>query len=277
MRMEMMCCESTLIDEIKIKKVKRLHIAQTYRLALESSDNKERRIDWAKVNKAIMDRWSFSGLKYIKDMAWSGKCFKDTPTDPTKPWGGDMSEDKLKPFDVVMMKPNTCVGYGNAQCIKDVCEELSEISLFGHNQCYKTWDVEKVIDTRPPQPIGEEEIKELFNALPNYDDDIPDEMWNMLKEAVKDDDRDFVTRMMKISVKKTHEECAQALAARLPKPIEGVVEEDTEIIATETLYHIEKMYPSVWHIMSGSCRRSVKNTIIQEVKSWLRTYINQGK
>lgn len=77
MEMELMCCESTLLGEIPIKEIKRKHIAQTYRLALESSENKEGRIDWVKVNKAIMDRWSLPGLKYIKNMAWSGKCFKD--------------------------------------------------------------------------------------------------------------------------------------------------------------------------------------------------------
>ena len=84
--MELMCCESTLLDEIKHKEVKRKHIAQTYALALRSSEHREGRIDWAKVNKAIMDRWSRSGLVYIKNMAWSGKCFNEP--NPQKGTGG---------------------------------------------------------------------------------------------------------------------------------------------------------------------------------------------
>lgn len=73
-KMELMCCESTLLDEIAIPEMKRKNIAQTYALALKSSERNS--IDWAKVNKAIMNRWSLSGLKYIKEMAHSGKCFQ---------------------------------------------------------------------------------------------------------------------------------------------------------------------------------------------------------
>jgi hypothetical protein len=32
-------------------------------------------------------------------------------------------------------------------------------------------------------------------------------------------------------------------------------------MALSVLYHIETMYPKVWAAMSGSCRRSLKNTI----------------
>ena len=44
----------------------------TYRLALESSE----KVDWSIVNRAIIKRWSMSGLHDIKKWAWSGKCFK---------------------------------------------------------------------------------------------------------------------------------------------------------------------------------------------------------
>ena len=74
MKMELMCCESTLLSEIAMPEIKRKHLAMTYALAMRSSD---KNIDWAKVNKAIMERWSFSGLKYIKEMAHSGKCFDE--------------------------------------------------------------------------------------------------------------------------------------------------------------------------------------------------------
>ncbi len=48
---------------------------------------------------------------------------------------------------VVMMKGSSgMTGYGNAQCVSNVCEPLGEISLFGHNTCYKDYDVAKVLE-----------------------------------------------------------------------------------------------------------------------------------
>lgn len=48
---------------------------------------------------------------------------------------------------VVMMKSNSgLVGYGNPQCVSSICEPLGTISLYGHNQHYKDYDVEKIID-----------------------------------------------------------------------------------------------------------------------------------
>ena len=75
------CCESTLLHEIAEPDVTRKSVAMTYRLAMESSECD--RIDWAKVNAAIIARWSPSALQWIKKQAWSGKCFerKDEPTD----------------------------------------------------------------------------------------------------------------------------------------------------------------------------------------------------
>ena len=70
MKIELCCCTYTLINEIKIAKTKK-QIAQTYALALKSSE----KTDWALVNRAIIDRWGIKSLHYIKDLAWSGKCF----------------------------------------------------------------------------------------------------------------------------------------------------------------------------------------------------------
>lgn len=70
---ELACCEMVLMNEISIKAMKRRDIAQTYRLALQSSERDS--IDWRKVNEAIIARWSVSGLNWIKEQAWSGKCF----------------------------------------------------------------------------------------------------------------------------------------------------------------------------------------------------------
>ena len=76
MSFELMCCESVMLSEIKAKDMTQKCVAQTYALSLRSQENKDGRIDWAKVNKAIIDRWSFPALKKIKNMAHSGKCFE---------------------------------------------------------------------------------------------------------------------------------------------------------------------------------------------------------
>ena len=49
---------------------------------------------------------------------------------------------KLTKGCVVMMKSSSkLVGYGNPQCVSSVCEPLGTISLYGHNQHYKDYDV----------------------------------------------------------------------------------------------------------------------------------------
>ena len=64
-------CTNTLLDEIAIPTQKRKDIAQTYALAIKSGEA----VDWAKVNAAIIKRWSVGGLKWIKESAWSGRCW----------------------------------------------------------------------------------------------------------------------------------------------------------------------------------------------------------
>ncbi len=71
--LELACCEQTLLREIEDKFFKRLDIAKTYALAMKSSECSS--VDWAKVNAAIIERWSLSGLVYIKNQAWSGNCW----------------------------------------------------------------------------------------------------------------------------------------------------------------------------------------------------------
>ena len=71
MIIELFDCTNTLLREILMDEAKQRDIAMTYALALRSSDP----TNWKVVNKAIIDRWSKSGLDRIKNMAWSGKCF----------------------------------------------------------------------------------------------------------------------------------------------------------------------------------------------------------
>ncbi len=63
----------TLVDpqghlerEIADKRMTRDDVKMTYAFALLTPGE----VDWPKVNHAIIDRWSFSALKYIKDGAW---------------------------------------------------------------------------------------------------------------------------------------------------------------------------------------------------------------
>jgi hypothetical protein len=70
MSIELMCCDTAILNEIA-QGLRRKDIAKTYALALRSSYP----TDWAKVNSAIIERWSRSGLEWIKKQAWSGKAF----------------------------------------------------------------------------------------------------------------------------------------------------------------------------------------------------------
>jgi len=61
-----------MLAEIANKKCTRDTVARTYCLAMRGSVD----VDWKSVNLAIVDRWSFYALEYIKKLAWSGKCFE---------------------------------------------------------------------------------------------------------------------------------------------------------------------------------------------------------
>lgn len=74
-RIEMADCEATLLAEIADPAFTRKDVAKTYALALRSSERERGLIDWSKVNRAIIARWSPSALQWIKQKAWSGKAF----------------------------------------------------------------------------------------------------------------------------------------------------------------------------------------------------------
>lgn len=67
---ELFGCEAILLREIADQQMKRSDVAATYRLAMQSSESKS--LDWSKVNKAIIERWSMAGLLWIKQQAWKG-------------------------------------------------------------------------------------------------------------------------------------------------------------------------------------------------------------
>lgn len=58
-----------------------------------------------------------------------------------------MSKILMKGCVVYMSSKSGCRGYGNPQCVRDVCEPLGELSLYGHNQAYKTYDVREIVSS----------------------------------------------------------------------------------------------------------------------------------
>ena len=61
-----MFCEETILQEIDDKNFTRDSVAITYAFCIDSTENP----DFAKINRAIVKRWSLSALEYIKNEAW---------------------------------------------------------------------------------------------------------------------------------------------------------------------------------------------------------------
>jgi len=70
---QLVCCEATILRDIACPELKRRDIAQVYALILQSEE--ARTVDWGKINRAIIARWSKSALEWIKAQAWSGRCW----------------------------------------------------------------------------------------------------------------------------------------------------------------------------------------------------------
>lgn len=58
--------ESDFLNKLKEEKVTRDDIVPLYAQGIYWKEF----VDWVKINKAIMDKWSKSGLIYIKHKAW---------------------------------------------------------------------------------------------------------------------------------------------------------------------------------------------------------------
>lgn len=65
---ELVDCENVLLTEIGDGRCTRDDVAMTYAMSLVSSERDS--VDWEKVNKAIIERWSMNALVYIKTRAW---------------------------------------------------------------------------------------------------------------------------------------------------------------------------------------------------------------
>ncbi len=66
-RVTMQDAQESLEREIANPRMKRTDIALTYAFGIRDCAAE---VDWATVNQQIIDRWSVSGLQYIKRQAW---------------------------------------------------------------------------------------------------------------------------------------------------------------------------------------------------------------
>ena len=66
MKIDLMYCEEVILQEIGDKDFTRDDVAITYAFCIDSSE----KVNFGRINKAIIGRWSHSALEYIKDGAW---------------------------------------------------------------------------------------------------------------------------------------------------------------------------------------------------------------
>lgn len=66
MKIEMKDVETVILEEIKASDSTRDDIALTYAFCITSSED----INFGKINRAIVARWSTSAREYIKTKAW---------------------------------------------------------------------------------------------------------------------------------------------------------------------------------------------------------------
>lgn len=68
--------QKMIFEEIANPRLHRRQVAYTYRMIMERVGSAAR---WGDINRAIIARWSVSGLEWIKRQAHSGKCFEGMP------------------------------------------------------------------------------------------------------------------------------------------------------------------------------------------------------
>lgn len=67
-RIELVDCERVILEEIAEKSTTRDDVALTYAMTMLSSESKT--VDWPRINRAIIERWSMNALVYVKTQAW---------------------------------------------------------------------------------------------------------------------------------------------------------------------------------------------------------------
>jgi len=66
MKVELVDCQNFILKEISDKRFKRKDVALSYYFCMVSSE----KVNWQIINRAIIDRWSWYALDFIKTLAW---------------------------------------------------------------------------------------------------------------------------------------------------------------------------------------------------------------
>lgn len=70
MEIYMVGAGDVLLRELESRKVTQASVALTYAFCIKNDHDKYEAVDWPKINNAIIERWSASGLRRVKEMAW---------------------------------------------------------------------------------------------------------------------------------------------------------------------------------------------------------------
>lgn len=88
-RINLVGCTDVILEELACKQSTQKDIAFTYAMAIKSKAQGADTPDWPMINKAILARWSMSGLERVKKRALDILSGKIDPTAaPTTPHRG---------------------------------------------------------------------------------------------------------------------------------------------------------------------------------------------
>ncbi len=68
-QINLVCCTDVILTEIAEKAATQKDVALTYAMAMKSAAQGADTPDWPIINRAIIARWSMSGLERVKKMA----------------------------------------------------------------------------------------------------------------------------------------------------------------------------------------------------------------
>jgi hypothetical protein len=67
-QINLVCCTDVILRSIEARATQK-QVATLYAMAMKSEFEKSDTLDWPTINRAIIERWSMSGLERVKKMA----------------------------------------------------------------------------------------------------------------------------------------------------------------------------------------------------------------
>lgn len=80
-QINLVCCTQVILQDLGAKECTQKDLALTYAMAIKSEAQHADKPDWPTINKAIIGRWSMSGLERIKKRAFDILSGKINPRD----------------------------------------------------------------------------------------------------------------------------------------------------------------------------------------------------